>query len=527
MKTSYLICIFLICINSLIAQTNKFNNEWICGTLYSNIITLKVNNQFEFDRFYDTTLISGGKFYFDCGGSNICDSNGHLNFVSCGFDVIGSNKNFVDGLDSIGGREFMKYNGGFSGYSQYSIFLPFANHIYYFVNNSVSDSFWAYYNNTPGAVAMFDELLYCKIDMDGNAGTGKCLDREIKLLQHENLSMTQMMACKHGNGKDWWLFKQAQSVNKVFKFLFTQDSVINYGIQTFIEPIFSLWSQGGQSMFSQDGTKYATTCRGTRKIFVADFNRCSGELSNPLVYDLPPLNAHSTFDSTMVDVLSEGLAFSPNGRFLYVNMYYNIQQLDLLDSDTSTRWSVVAGLDTTWNVFNSYSSMYLGPDNKLYVGNFGGLSKQMSYFDTPNNKGLGSGFCPRCLRFPRVGVTAPPCMPNYDLGALLDNGCDTTKPIPIPVGEDIIIVPNAFTPNEDGLNDVWHILNLPYLYQEGITIEQVEVYNRWGNKVYSSRDIDFAWNGSGWASDNYFYFIRYKTKAGMHKIQKGNIVLIR
>jgi hypothetical protein len=87
----------------------------------------------------------------------------------------------VHGLDSIGGREFMKYNGGFSGYSQYSIFLPFANHIYYFVNNSVSDSFWAYYNNTPGAVAMFDELLYCKIDMDGNAGTGKCLDREIKL----------------------------------------------------------------------------------------------------------------------------------------------------------------------------------------------------------------------------------------------------------------------------------------------------------------------------------------------------------
>ncbi len=514
--------LFIVSIKVGESQT-KQNYSWIVGYGNSNVVKFE-NSNFLFQKLFDTLFLPSRNFI---PGSNICNTNGNIILLSNGVSVIDSNKNFVGNLDSIGGREFVKYNSGDCPYTQYSIFLPLQNNIYYFVNNSVSDSFWAYYNNTGGLDFNFDELLYCKIDMNGNNGLGICTKREVKLIEKDTLSNTQMMACRHGNGKDWWLFKQGSIKNIVHKFLFTQDSVFNFGTQSFAEPEFSKWDNGGQSMFSQDGTKYATTCTGTKKIFVADFNRCSGELSNPLVYDVPPLSAHNTFDSTMVDVLSEGLAFSPNGRFLYLNMYYNIQQLDLLDSDTSTRWSVVAGLDTTWDAFNSYSSMYLGPDNKLYVGNWGGLSKQMSYFDTPNIKGVGSGFCPRCLRFPKVGVTAPPCMPNYDLGALLDNGCDTTKPLPIPIGVDIIIVPNAFTPNGDGKNDVWHILNLPYLYQEGITIEQVEVYNRWGNKVYSSRDIDFAWNGSGWASDNYFYFIRYKTKAGMHKIQKGNIVLIR
>ncbi len=48
----------------------------------------------------------------------------------------------------------------------------------------------------------------------------------------------------------------------------------------------------------------------------------------------------------------------------------------------------------------------------------GGVSKAMSYFEFPNEKGLASGFCKRCFRFPKVGVTAPPNMPNYDLGAV-------------------------------------------------------------------------------------------------------------
>lgn len=66
-----------------------------------------------------------------------------------------------------------------------------------------------------------------------------------------------------------------------------------------------------------------------------------------------------------------------------------------------------------------------GLDGKLYIGNWNGLGGQMSVIDSPDNKGAAAGFCRKCLRFPGyvdngelryVGVSIPPCMPNYSLG---------------------------------------------------------------------------------------------------------------
>lgn len=393
---------------------SKFNYEWIQGLLFKSSIVKYENNIFGYSRDFDTTQNNA---YWFVEGSNICNSSGRLILASNGYNVLDSNKNFLDGLDSIGGRESMKIHDGIGKYCQYSIFLPISNGIYYFVNNSASDSYINYYLNTPGLDFNFDELMYCKIDINGNGGAGKTLQREVKIIEHDTLSNTQMMACRHANGKDWWLIKQGRVNHRMYKFLFTQDSVFDYGTQSFPGVEFSKWNNGGQSMFSQDGKKYATTCRGTSKIFVADFDRCTGLLTNPKLYPIDTLNAHNPVDSTQEDFFTEGLAFSPNGRFIYVYMYYNIQQLDLWDADTSTQWSVVAELDTTWEAFQSYSGMYLGPDSKLYIGNWGSVyCKQMSYFNSPNEKGLASDFCPRCLRFPKYGVSRPPTMPNYDLG---------------------------------------------------------------------------------------------------------------
>src|SRR5690606_11319369 len=126
-----------------------------------------------------------------------------------------------------------------------------------------------------------------------------------------------------------------------------------------------------------------------------------------------------------IDKTFAGLAFSPNGKYLYVAKDFNILQLDLTDPNPQTAWYHVAGLDTTWNAFMLHSSMYLGPDDKLYISNCTGLSDAMSVINDPNNKGVACDFCPRCLRFPTfyynggkiTGVASPPCMPNYKLGA--------------------------------------------------------------------------------------------------------------
>ena len=408
MKCRIIYLFLLILCNYTIAQT-KFNHTWVSGIFKTYHIKYD-GIQFVFsDSIYSLS-------YIQFRGANICDSNGNVILMSSGTNIFNSTKNIVENGDSIGGREYIKYYSGFSDLPQTCLFLPFKDSIYYMPYSTASDTEFYKWNNVSGHDCIFDVLGYCKIDMKQNGGLGKVIKREIRLLENETLSKCQMMACKHANGKDWWLLKQARGTNKVFKFLFTQDSVINYGMQSFAEPTFSIFDQGGQSMFSQDGTKYATTCRGTGKIFVADFDRCQGILSNPKTYNLPEQNVHSPFDSTLKETFTEGLAFSPSGQFLYIDMYFNIQQLDLQNSDSATAWYHVAGLDTTWDVFQSYSNMYIGPDNKLYVGNFSNGSKQMSRIDNPDVKGAGCNFCPRCLRMPGAGIVAPPCMPNYDLG---------------------------------------------------------------------------------------------------------------
>jgi hypothetical protein len=126
---------------------------------------------------------------------------------------------------------------------------------------------------------------------------------------------------------------------------------------------------------------------------------------------------YDPIDTAKKEHLVSGLCFSPNGQFLYVSGRRNIYQYDLQDST----WYHIVGLDTSYAEFQDYETLYNAPDGKIYAGNWGGLSKQMSRIDNPDVKGAGCDFCPRCLRLDSLGANAyvgtPPCMPDYGLGA--------------------------------------------------------------------------------------------------------------
>lgn len=57
-------------------------------------------------------------------------------------------------------------------------------------------------------------------------------------------------------------------------------------------------------------------------------------------------------------------------------------------------------------------------------------------------------------------------------------------------GPIILYVPNAFTPNNDGINDVFRVNG------NGIMRYNIKIFNRWGEKVFESDDIDEVWDGS-------------------------------
>jgi hypothetical protein len=394
--------------NSLYGQA-AFSREWITGAGGSRIkftqngITTNINNY----------IYS----YFTGGNSCISDTNGNLVLASDGYNIYNKNGILIEDGDTLVPINTFVYEYGWAGSSQASIFLPFDYNKYYHVTPTFSDN--QFNNCVANNSCYYDLLLYNVIDMNANGGAGKVVKRMVPALSNAQLRKTQMMACRHGNGKDWWLLKNEGDQGNVHTFLFTQDSVYDKGVQVFAQPNWGPWDIQGQSTFNSDGSRFATSshCSSCGLIFIADFDRCYGVLSNPMVIQMPLGSQHNPNDTTLTDRESVGLAFSNNNQFLYVISYTNIYQYDFLDSS----WFHVAGIDTLPNAAQGYKNAYMGPDGKIYIGNFGGLSKQMSRIDNPDVKGVGCNFCPRCLRLDSLGANAnvgtPPCMPNYGLGA--------------------------------------------------------------------------------------------------------------
>jgi gliding motility-associated-like protein len=90
-----------------------------------------------------------------------------------------------------------------------------------------------------------------------------------------------------------------------------------------------------------------------------------------------------------------------------------------------------------------------------------------------------------------------------------------------------VYVPNSFTPNGDGINDVW------YPEINGWTEVETLVFNRWGEIIFSSTNPNSPWmgevrNGSYFAPDGvYSYVIKAKFTSGEAREFNGFICLIR
>lgn len=73
-----------------------------------------------------------------------------------------------------------------------------------------------------------------------------------------------------------------------------------------------------------------------------------------------------------------------------------------------------------------------------------------------------------------------------------NHNCVDTAMVLITVVPDVVIyVPNAFTPNADGVNDVW----MPVISNYGDEFFEVVIYSRWGELIFKSSDPHVGWNG--------------------------------
>jgi gliding motility-associated-like protein len=82
---------------------------------------------------------------------------------------------------------------------------------------------------------------------------------------------------------------------------------------------------------------------------------------------------------------------------------------------------------------------------------------------------------------------------RYFIRATNEFGCSVIKAVNaviLPPPEPIVFAPNAFTPNNDGINDVFRIKIIGE-----ISVRQLKIYSRWGQLVYDDANFSHNWNG--------------------------------
>lgn len=126
-------------------------------------------------------------------------------------------------------------------------------------------------------------------------------------------------------------------------------------------------------------------------------------------------------------------------------------------------------------------------------------------------------------------IAAPVASPReptkYTVVGYNDYNCRDSAQVFIDINEALAL-PNAFTPNGDGLNDFFAVKNMGYQGVHGFRI-----YNRWGQLVFETLDALRGWDGMfkglPAAQGTYFYEIRLALRDGKVKVFKGDVLLMR
>jgi hypothetical protein len=199
--------------------------------------------------------------------------------------------------------------------------------------------------------------------------------------------------------------------------------------------------------------------------------------------------------------------FNDSGTFNIVLYFFNGKGCV---SDTVTKQVVV----------NPYPKLTLGP--QLHVLEGGQLKIKPVYYYGTSLTYLWTPATYLDSTDIRTPTTTPLDDITYKLVLTGIGGCSVSDTIQVKVLRQPE-VPNAFSPNGDGINDTWHIK-----YLDSYPGATVEVFNRYGQKVFSSVGYDTEWDGKIDGKvlpiGTYYYIVNPKNG---RKLVQGSITIIR
>jgi gliding motility-associated-like protein len=192
-------------------------------------------------------------------------------------------------------------------------------------------------------------------------------------------------------------------------------------------------------------------------------------------------------------------------------------------NDYGCKDTAFAGINTsaqtpTLSTSATPDSIFIGQTSQLTA-----VSNRPVTFNWTADTTLDNWFVDDPIAKPRQTTT-------YYVSAMTDQNCGNTDSVTVYIKQPIcdnpiVFVPNAFTPDGDGYNDV--------LTVEGNNIDELTfvIYNRWGQKIFETNDKNIGWDGTfegkALTPDVYGYYMQCRCVGGGRLQLKGNITLIR
>jgi Secretion system C-terminal sorting domain len=384
------------------------------------------------------------------------------------------------------------------------------------------------------AVNGADLIYHHEVDMKLNNGKG----RMTKKMEHLNLGGVHIRtngleAIRHANGRDWWLIKAAYSYLNPYNsgplfskaidslyyltYLVQQDTILGPNISFITSFKGTKINEGpGYLRAAKDGSAI-TYSNAQEYLFVSShFNRCDGSFSDVKKMGTPKDSLVEEYNDPSIFVYDAldgngdiGIAYSPNGRFIYLSRWFHIWQYDTQEPDSALAWvNITRSPDTLSTYAGIYSFMHLGKDNKVYVGAESGISlvnNAVSVIDSPNNKGLACHLVKRKLKFnssSQGSTHGYSNMPNYNLGPN-ESLCWPTSIADAEKSKDWKLYPNPTNGQ----------LRIQYW---GVDAQQIDVLNPAGkiviSAVYPAQTLEHIIDLSRLAKGLYFVRIDNRVK---------------
>ncbi len=387
----------------------KHDYTWVYGYLNNPDTSSKVGGAIvDFKQRPPLHYKENRELNFDLFCAACSDSTGNLLFYSNGIRIHNYLNQLIENGDTINPGSIWQSNQNFgypSVYGGFALPAPGKQNCYYFFHLPF------YFDN--GQI-IESPLYYSFIDMNANNGEGKVMAKNQVLLQAD---LTHPRAVKHANGRDWWVLTAQGSEPLYYLFLISPEGVQGPMTQILGDPFPNVEARG-ISTFSPDGTFFAR-CDANNGLYLMDFNRCTGELSNLRIFP---------FDQT-TGFRFGAVAFSPDGRFIYLSGNEKIVQLDLQAPNLD--YSAVDTVQMYDNFADSgppfltrFLYPQIGPDDKIYYTTTG-TTPRLHVINRPNLPGLACDVENHGVQLPRINGRTTCFFPNYRLGEWEGSPCDT------------------------------------------------------------------------------------------------------